>query len=125
MARTVGRRKNGGTPFAQLTEFCHWWDTQERKSCCQFADDELLESDGQQFDCTTCTAPERLEELDPANREAWQVFGQVVSRLCVDVPGLVSPILARVVSDKSGDDATDLLQRMTLIYDAVSPPKTS
>jgi hypothetical protein len=65
-----------------------------------------------------------LETLDPDNLEAWRLFGQILSRLCVDVPGLVSPILARVVAERDGEAATDLLQRLSLIYETVCPPKT-
>lgn len=66
---------------------------------------------------------ERLEELDRENMEAWQLFGQILSRLCVDVPGLVTPFLARVVAERNGEDATDLLQRLSIIYDKTCPAK--
>jgi hypothetical protein len=65
---------------------------------------------------------ERIEDLDPDNRAAWQLFGQVVSRLTMDVPGLVTPVLARIVSDMNGDDTLDLLQRLSVIYDTIVPP---
>lgn len=82
----------------------------------------MLRQEAEQFDCTLCSAPERLEELDTANREAWHVFGQVCRRICHDIPGLAAPVMARVVKDKDPEEATDLLERLSLIYDAVSPP---
>jgi hypothetical protein len=66
---------------------------------------------------------ERIEDLDPDNREAWQLFGRIVSRLTMDVPGLVTPILELIVADLASDDALDLLQRLSAIYDTVIPPK--
>jgi tetrahydromethanopterin S-methyltransferase subunit C len=66
---------------------------------------------------------ERIEDLDPDNREAWQLFGRIVSRLTMDVPGLVTPIMDRMVADLASDDALDLLQRLSVIYDTVIPPK--
>jgi hypothetical protein len=81
-----------------------------------------LREEVESFDCENCTAPERLDNLDPANREAWQLFNQLACRICMDIPGLASPVMARVVSDKDAEDATDLLQRLAVIYDAVRPP---
>jgi hypothetical protein len=82
-----------------------------------------LEGDGAQFDCQTCEVANRLEDLDPDNRQAWHLFGQTVTRLCVDVPGLVAPFIAKVISELDADDAMDLLARLSIIYDKVLPPK--
>lgn len=68
---------------------------------------------------------EACEALDADNREAWRLFSIVVCRLTVDVPGLAGPMLARVIEDKSAEDAIDLLERLGLIYDTLYPAKTS
>ncbi len=123
MAPTAVLRRNGANPFEALTSFCQFWQDSKVIPCCQFASDEELSGDGEQYDCQTCVVAARVEELDSENSEAWRLFGRLVSRLTMDVPGLVTPILERIVSDLDRDDALDLLQRLSVIYDTVIPPK--
>jgi hypothetical protein len=82
-----------------------------------------LASDGQEYDCQTCVVWERVEGLDPENREAWQLFGSIVSRLTLEIPGVVGPMFAKVIRDLNSEDAIELVQRLSVIYDTVIPPK--
>lgn len=115
-------RTSGGPRFEQLTEFCYWWDSPERKGCCQFQDEATIEGDPDQFDCENCPVAERVAELDSENREAWGCFQSVTCRLTMECPGLVVPVFSKLVEDKSPVDAADLLERMGKIYDTVCPP---
>lgn len=67
---------------------------------------------------------ERLEELDEQNREAGSVFHALLSRLVMEVPALVGPVFDRILDDKTGADAAELLERLSLIFDALHPPRT-
>lgn len=64
-----------------------------------------------------------LDGLDADNREAWSLFTTLYCRLAVDLPGVAGAVLARVIEDRRGDEATDLLERLSLIYEIVCPPK--
>lgn len=119
-------RRSAPSPFAQLKDWCYLWDDYKHKTCCLTADDDLIESEPAVFDCETCDLGCGLHDLDDANKEAWMLFQQMLSRLTMEHPGLAAAVLSRVIERYSADDALDLLQRLSIIYDVlipVAPPK--
>lgn len=61
-----------------------------------------------------------LEALDPENRVAWTCYRQVVTRFTC-ATATVPLALDRLTRDLEPDDFSDLLARLTLIYDEVNP----
>lgn len=89
-------------------------------SCCQFADDELLETESELFDCETCPVEAHLSIMDADNRRAWQLAHLLLTRFIADTHSF-GPALARLTADLDEDDFADLLRRMTIIYDVLVP----
>ncbi len=65
-----------------------------------------------------------LETMDAENLEAWKLFPTLYCRLSVDVPGVAGPVLARVLAEREASEATDLLDRLNLIYGVLVPPQS-
>jgi hypothetical protein len=86
--------------------------------------DEDLDGDEGQFDCETCPLGAAVDDLDPENSEAWTLFSTLYCRLAADLPGVAGALLAKVIESRSSDEATDLMNRLNVIYDTVCPPKT-
>jgi hypothetical protein len=87
--------------------------------------EEEMTGDEEQFDCETCPVAQAITTLDADNREAWRLFGTLHCRFAVDVPGVAAPVLARVMEEKTADEATDLLSRLSIIYEVLHPPSPS
>lgn len=62
-----------------------------------------------------------MADLAPENADAWQLFFRVTSRFAADLH-CVNAVLARVLDSLDGDEALDLLERLSLIYDTLCPP---
>jgi hypothetical protein len=63
-----------------------------------------------------------MEDIAPENAEAWGLFQRISCRFAAEFQ-TASAFLARVLDGMDGDDALDLLDRLSLIFDAVCPPK--
>lgn len=84
-------------------------------------DEETRETDAQEFDCETCPVALAFEGLWPENRAAWGLSRRLLTRFTVDLHAL--PIaLDRATRDLPAEDFLDLLDRLTMIYDALAPP---
>lgn len=81
----------------------------------------MLDTDGEHFDCETCEVADALASLDADNADAWRVYGQCLSRFAVDL-GLVPVQFKALVSGRSDADVVDLMERLAVIYDVLSPP---
>jgi len=92
-------------------------------SCCQFAEDDEIETDPDVFDCVACPVAQAAQDLWPENAEAWDLFQRLATRLVVDV-GLAAPGFQRVTEGFSVTEVHDLVERLATIYDLVMPPKT-
>lgn len=109
------------TRFAQLREWCDVWDSGTNLCCLKVTDDDIAGDEGE-FDCATCPVAALLDTLDAENREAWELFATLYCRFAVDVPGVAGPVLARVLAERAARDATDLLDRLNIVYDCLVPP---
>lgn len=63
-----------------------------------------------------------LDTLDAENREAWGLFPTLYCRFAMDVPGVAGPVLARVIAEREASEATDLLDRLNIVYGVLVPP---
>lgn len=61
-----------------------------------------------------------LDGLWPENRDAWHLYQRIVSRFTVDCQ-VLGPLLLRVVDGRDLDDALDVVQRLSLIYQELGP----
>lgn len=60
-------------------------------------------------------------EDDRENWEAWQLFHRVFTRCSVDTH-VASVLVARLLNERETNDAFDLMERFTLLYDILQPP---
>lgn len=91
-------------------------------TCCQLADDEVVEQEAEQFDCAACPVRERMTGLDAENREAWSAYQTCANRFVVDYQA--GPVLLdRLTRDWDADDFVALMERLRIIYDTLQPPK--
>lgn len=97
-----------------------WVDERPGIPCCRFATAEELETDPEQYDCSTCQVSAALIDLKPENREAWRMYEAVVSRFTCETH-CVSTLLGRALRDLDTDEAADLVARLALIYSEVVP----
>ena len=62
-----------------------------------------------------------MNDLQPENREAWILFHQLACRFSMDFQA-TPPVLATVLRECDAEESLDLLQRLSVIYDAIYPP---
>ena len=48
-------------------------------SCCQFAEDDEIETDPDVFDCVACPVAQAAQDLWPENAEAWDLFQRLAT----------------------------------------------
>ncbi len=63
-----------------------------------------------------------MNEIWPENLAAWKLFHQIACRFSVDFQA-TPPVLSAVLRDQDAEESLDLLQRLSVIYDTVYPPK--
>ena len=108
-------------PFRQLRSVCEFWaDERKYVACCQFADEESLEFEGESFDCETCAVATHLASLDADNRRAWDLSQTLLTRLVADTHAF-GPLLVQLAGNVDADEFEALLRRITLIYDVLVP----
>jgi hypothetical protein len=90
-------------------------------ACCQVVDQDVLDTDAEQFDCETCPFVEMQATLDRDNEEAWSVYGRLGSRFLVDF-GLIPDTLRRLVDGWPSAEVVDLMERLSVIHDVINPP---
>lgn len=92
-------------------------------ACCQRATPEEVADDPELYQCETCPLRIAQAQLFPENVTAWWLYTQVATRFLVDLHagGLA---LERLTADQSSEEFSDLLERLTLLYDVVCPVKT-
>jgi hypothetical protein len=62
-----------------------------------------------------------LASLDADNADAWAVYGQLCSRFAVDF-NLAPALLRHLTEGRAADDVLDLVDRLAVMYDVLSPP---
>jgi hypothetical protein len=62
-----------------------------------------------------------LASLDADNADAWSVYGQLCSRFAVDFH-LAPALLRHLTEGRAVDDVLDLVDRLAVMYDVLSPP---
>lgn len=100
-----------------------WWADEGRLTpCCQTADAELLETDGDQFNCDICAFNRWRQELDADNQAAWRVFHQVGTRFCIETRS-TGAVLRKVADELTADEFGELVARLSVIYEAFYPKR--
>jgi len=89
-----------------------------------FCDDETLETDPEQFECSTCEVRQQLDGLSSENAEAWQLYQRLLSRFLVDLL-LVPDMFRHLTADWTHEQIVDRLERLMVMYDILSPPPPS
>ena len=90
--------------------------------CCQVVDDDILEQEAEQFDCSACLLQEHSSALDTENQEAWALYRSRCNRFTQDLrAGAV--VLDRLTQHLSAEEFSEMAERLRIIYDVVSPPK--
>ena len=89
-------------------------------ACCQFQDQEILDTDAAQFDCETCEVRIAQASVFPENRDAWEMFQILSSRFVWDSQSL-GAFFIRLTDGWTDDEVTDRLQRCAVIYDVLYP----
>lgn len=74
------------------------------------------------YDCQTCRVAAEMEALAPENTEAWCKFRRWVSRFGMDFDTL-GVLFAKACEGLNEDEATELHERLSLIYDVCYPPR--
>jgi hypothetical protein len=93
-------------------------------TCCQLADEELIEQEAGAFDCTACPLATQMAELDGENRAAWGLYRACCNRFLVDAQA-VGYALARLTEDDDPEAFLEKAERLRIIYDVVAPKKTT
>ena len=76
------------------------------------------------FDCATCRMAQAQSVLRPENAEAWAIFQMMARRFVMEFQ--IGPeVLRQCVRDADPMDVVDLIERLSLIFDAVCPPGVS
>jgi hypothetical protein len=75
------------------------------------------------YNCDECPVADMLAELedDAQNFEAWTLFHRCVTRFTVDTH-IAHVMLEREVAEREKDDAFELMDRLTVLYDSLHPP---
>ena len=84
----------------------------------------MVESDPDLFDCSACPLRAAKEGLWPENSEAWSLYCRVGARWTRDA-GVSSEVFRRLTADVDSEDFADLMDRVLLIHDVVSPERDS
>ena len=117
------RRPRAASPFAALREFAEWWvDVGQQTPCCQFATEDEIGQDPDQYRCDTCLVVQAFDGLDEDNRKAWTLFRQVCTRFLFETHS-TGVALARLTADLDEDTMADTLTRLSILYDLHYPPK--
>lgn len=86
------------------------------------ATDEALDEDPETYGrCDECPVAEHLDGLCVENRAAWQTYQQVVTRFTVDTH-TTALVLRRVTEDLDAVAFEDLVERLSIVHDALHPP---
>lgn len=85
-------------------------------------DEETAEEDSEAFDCETCPVADALADLDGPNSEAWEFYKKVVTRLSADLY-MGGVVLGSLTKGMDPDDFDDLWRRLTILYNALNPPR--
>lgn len=64
-----------------------------------------------------------LESLDAENRQAWQLYKRISTRLAADLH-CGSEVLRRMTADVSDEEFPDLWERLSLLYSVLNPVET-
>ncbi len=72
------------------------------------------------FDCDACELRQRAEGLDQVNLEAWGIYSTLGSRVVQDW-GLMPYTLDALTDGWSGEDRVDLLARLDLMRELLTP----
>lgn len=70
-----------------------------------------------------CPVADMLADLeaDAENADAWRWFHRVFSRFTVDTH-VAHVLLTRLIAEREFEDASELMERFTILYDALQPP---
>ncbi len=82
----------------------------------------MLATEEAAFNCETCALAEKQATLDADNREAWDVYSRLCRRFSYDFHASTL-LLERLTEHWPGSDVIDLLDRLSLMYDVLNPPR--
>lgn len=82
-----------------------------------------MASEPEVFDCETCEFRCRVDGLDAENAKAWQVYSRLTSHRWVWDTQCGPWWVARVFDGWDVDDLDEMMTRVSVIYDALHPPK--
>lgn len=89
-------------------------------ACCQVVEQDVLDTDADQFDCEDCPLAAAQDALWPENAEAWTVFIELGQRV-VREWGLAGSVWQTVIEGRTRQEAKDLMERIATIYDVMVP----
>lgn len=72
--------------------------------------------------CETCPVREACDGLSYENARAWALFQRTCTRFIGDLH-LGATVIARATADDDAEEFTDLMARLSLIYDLYFPPR--
>lgn len=75
------------------------------------------------FDCEACEFRCKVDGLDADNLEAWRLYGRMTMHRWVWDLDCGPWWVARVWGEVDEDAMDDLMQRVSVIYDTLHPPK--
>ena len=81
----------------------------------------MLHEEAEHFDCEDCELADMQASLDLANSDAFEAFRKLASRFVVDA-GIGPCVFQALAQDRDRDDLLDLVERLRVIYDILSPP---
>lgn len=115
-------RSGTPSPFVNLRSFCEFWvDERPLLACCQFVDQDVLDTDPTEFDCDTCPVRERQADLWPENVAAWRLYHQLITRFLVDGQ-MLGTVFDRLTRELDVESFSDTLDRLAVMYDVLQPP---
>jgi hypothetical protein len=85
--------------------------------------DADAQGDAEAFDCDACPVAEQLGALaeDPENQRAWAIYHRVATRFNADTHA-GGVVLAGLTAGWDREDFQDVVERLAVIYDVLSPP---
>jgi hypothetical protein len=83
-----------------------------------------VETELEQYDCETCAIKAALAGLDDDNRRAWVTWQQVAHRIVVDLQA-GGTVLGWALADLDPPAALACVERLSIIYDTLQPPKST
>jgi hypothetical protein len=98
-------------------------DRGQHATCCRTADPEVVASEPEVFDCETCEFRCQVDGLAVENAEAWRTYGRLMAHRWVWDADCGPWWIGEVFRGIDPDERDDLMDRISVIYDTLHPPK--